>query len=691
MAGGFPLRVNGLRIFTSEALYQACRFPHRPEVQRLIIGQTSPMTAKMKSKPYRHDSRPDWDQVRVKIMRWCLRVKLAQNWKTFSELLLKTDDRPIVEESRKDGFWGARSVDERTFVGMNVLGRLLMELREAVKTSHKEMLLQVEPLAIPDFLLDGHPIQVVSAPDHKEPDSIYELTEREKRSAPATRGSSQASLFEQPAVKETSAAYLAVDRARVATFAHLKPYPTMKDSCVPWLGEIPKHWDINQGFSSFKEKQEKNTGMIETKVLSLSYGKVVVKPPEKLHGLVPASFETYQIVDPGEIIIRPTDLQNDKTSLRVGMARDRGIITSAYLCLRTMGPLIPEYGYLLLHAYDVKKIFYGMGSGLRQNLGFKDLKRMPVLSPPREEQSAITTFLAQFDRRITRLIRAKRRLIELLNEQKQAIIHRAVTRGLDPNAPLKPSGMKCLEEIPAHWKMLPLKRWVSAKITDGPHETPPLIDEGVDFVSAESMGDGYFDFERRRGFISQELHERYCQKCRPQRGDIFMCKSGATTGKVALVETDREFSVWSPLALIRADKRRVLPRLLFFVLQARYVQRQVQDTWSYGTQQNLSMGAMERLLILLPPLTEQHELLTVLKAELDTIESVTGIANRQIELLHEYRTRLIADVVTGQLDVRGVELPKLDETEMVEDREIGEEAEVDETGDSEEVADGDEQ
>ena len=101
----FPLHVQRTRIHTSEALYQACRFPHLPEVQRLIIGQASPMTAKMKSKPHRKDSRTDWDRVRVKVMRWCLRVKLAQNWEKFSELLGRTGDRPIVEESRKDDFW----------------------------------------------------------------------------------------------------------------------------------------------------------------------------------------------------------------------------------------------------------------------------------------------------------------------------------------------------------------------------------------------------------------------------------------------------------------------------------------------------------------------------------------------------------------------------------------------------------
>src|SRR5581483_637496 len=114
-------------------------------VQRLIIGQTSPMTAKMKSKPHRKDSRPDWDRVRVKVMRWCLRVKLAQNWAKFSELLLRTGDRPIVEESRRDEFWGAKPVDEQTLVGRNVLGRLLMELRETFKSEGHGAFRIVEP------------------------------------------------------------------------------------------------------------------------------------------------------------------------------------------------------------------------------------------------------------------------------------------------------------------------------------------------------------------------------------------------------------------------------------------------------------------------------------------------------------------------------------------------------------------
>lgn len=164
MASGYPLQINGVRILTTEALYQACRFPHMPEVQREIIGQHSPMTAKMKSKPYRKNSRLDWDEVRYKVMRWCLRVKLAQNYEEFGRLLLATRDRPIVEQSRKDDYWGAKLADEtgETLIGQNVLGRLLMELREKLKEDQDGRLKSVPTLDIPEFLLLGKPIDAVT-------------------------------------------------------------------------------------------------------------------------------------------------------------------------------------------------------------------------------------------------------------------------------------------------------------------------------------------------------------------------------------------------------------------------------------------------------------------------------------------------------------------------------------------------
>ncbi|MBE3119023.1 MAG: restriction endonuclease subunit S, partial [Candidatus Atribacteria bacterium] len=255
--------------------------------------------------------------------------------------------------------------------------------------------------------------------------------------------------------------------------ADLKPYPEYKESGLPWLGQVPRHWEMRPAFGAFVPTHERNLGMKEKTVLSLSYGRIIVKPPEKLHGLVPESFETYQIVNPGDIVIRTTDLQNDHTSLRVGMVRNRGIITSAYLALRVTDEVTPAFGYQFLNVWDMSKAIYGYGSGLRQNLDFSHFKRMPVMFPPPAEQAAIVRFLDWANGRLERSIRAKRKVIALLTEQKQAIIHRAVTRGLDPSIPLKPSGIPWLGDIPRHWEVLRAKylyREVDERSTDGSEE-----------------------------------------------------------------------------------------------------------------------------------------------------------------------------------------------------------------------------
>ncbi|WP_462136974.1 NADAR family protein [Candidatus Mycalebacterium sp.] len=162
MAAGFPLKVNGINIRTSEALYQACRFPDRSDLQQKIIDAYSPMTAKMLGKPFRQETRKDWDNVRIKIMSWCLRVKLAQNWDDFRDLLLKTGDSSIVEQSRRDSFWGAKADEKGKILhGMNVLGRLLMELREELKKKNFEKLKSTEPLDISNFFLLAKPIETV--------------------------------------------------------------------------------------------------------------------------------------------------------------------------------------------------------------------------------------------------------------------------------------------------------------------------------------------------------------------------------------------------------------------------------------------------------------------------------------------------------------------------------------------------
>lgn len=157
MAPGYIIEINNDRILTSEALYQACRFPNNPEIQKLIISQRSPMTAKDISKQYVELTRSDWDSERIKIMRWCLRAKLVYNWFTFGGLLESTDGKNIVEDSGKDLFWGAKRKDD-IFEGVNALGRLLMQLREQyIKLKGNETIL-LAPLNIPDFKFMGDPI-----------------------------------------------------------------------------------------------------------------------------------------------------------------------------------------------------------------------------------------------------------------------------------------------------------------------------------------------------------------------------------------------------------------------------------------------------------------------------------------------------------------------------------------------------
>ena len=239
----------------------------------------------------------------------------------------------------------------------------------------------------------------------------------------------------------------------------LPRYPEYKDSGVDWLGEVPAHWAINPFYSLASERTEPNSGMLEDNLLSLSYGRIVRKNIESNDGLLPESFETYQIVKPGDIVFRLTDLQNDKRSLRTAIVEEQGIITSAYLTAKPTGL---QSGYLshLLRAYDVTKVFYSMGGGLRQSMKFSDIKRLPTLAPSAEEQTSIATFLDRETAKIDGLIAEQEKLIALLAEKRQATISHAVTKGLNPDAPLKDSGVAWLGEVPAHWSVQTLQRCV---------------------------------------------------------------------------------------------------------------------------------------------------------------------------------------------------------------------------------------
>lgn len=472
----------------------------------------------------------------------------------------------------------------------------------------------------------------------------------------------------------------------------LSPYPDYKDSGVDWLGDIPAHWRIEPLFGEYEEKQVKNAGLIENTVLSLSYGRIVVKPVEKLHGLVPASFETYQIVDPGDIIIRPTDLQNDHTSLRIGFSQYRGIITSAYMCLRTCNDLSPEYGYHVLNVFDLTKAIYGYGSGLRQNLSFDYIKRVGVPVPPPDEQAAIVRFLDAAEVRIRLYIRVKQKLIKLLNEQKQAIIQQTVTRGLNPDAPMKDSGVAWLGEIPAHWEVAGLGLLTITRC-DGPFgsglKSTHYTDEGIRVIRLQNIGNGEFR-DKSKAYISPQ-HYATLGEHDVLQGDLLIAGLGdgdTPAGRACVAPEGIE------PAMVKADCFRFRLRTDFLVPM--YVAFQLSATaftasaiLSTGaTRQRINLSSTSSRAVAFPSVDEQNAIVSYIFDAIAPLEETIDVIREEIGLIGEYRTRLIADVVTGKVDVRGLafEMPEaFDESDLldVDEDELLEEDALEEMSDGE--------
>ena len=207
----------------------------------------------------------------------------------------------------------------------------------------------------------------------------------------------------------------------------LDPNVEMKDSGIAWVGYVPKHWILHPLYCYFAERKNKNALGLETNLLSLSYGKIIRKDINSNGGLLPESFNTYNIVEKDDIIIRPTDLQNDYNSLRTGICREHGIITSAYIAMKAIKPVSSEYFYYLLHSYDAMKVFYNMGSGVRQGLKFSEFSRLMVFEPPIYEQNAIVSYLKAKCDEIDLAIAEKKQQIETIEEYKKSLIFEYVT------------------------------------------------------------------------------------------------------------------------------------------------------------------------------------------------------------------------------------------------------------------------
>ena len=207
----------------------------------------------------------------------------------------------------------------------------------------------------------------------------------------------------------------------------LNPDAEMKDCGIEWIGRIPAHWEIHPVYFYFGERKNRNRLGLENNLLSLSYGRIIQKDINTSEGLLPESFNTYNIVEVGDIIIRPTDLQNDKRSLRTGLVKDHGIITSAYIALYPLKELDTRYFHYLLHSFDVMKVFYNMGNGVRQGLNFSEFSRLRIFEPSCEEQIAIANFLDAKCAEIDEIIIQKREQISTIEEYKKSLIFEYVT------------------------------------------------------------------------------------------------------------------------------------------------------------------------------------------------------------------------------------------------------------------------
>lgn len=424
-------------------------------------------------------------------------------------------------------------------------------------------------------------------------------------------------------------------------FAAITKYEAYKDSGIEWLGEIPSDWNLKPGFVAFSENKRDNKGMKESTVLSLSYGNIVIKPKEKLVGLVPESFETYQLVEPGDIIIRCTDLQNDKKSLRTGLAKDIGIITSAYINLKVGRNFEPRFLHYYLHALDTTKVIYKFGSGLRQNLSFLDFKRLPVFNITKATQIAIADHLDKITSKIDEAIAIKEKEIALLKERKKIIIHEAVTQGLNPNAPMKDSGVDWIGQIPKHWGAKRLK--YITKIVKR------IIGyEGPNVLSITQQGIKIKDIESGEGQLAMD----YSKYQVVNAGDYAMNHMDLLTGYVDISKFE---GVISPDYRVFINKsKEVDDEFLLSIFQLGYQQKVF---YRYG--QGVSLLGRWRFpadnfnnfFIPIPPKNEQTKIVSHVRKQWSRVDSSIGHLKQQIEKLKEYKTTLINSAVTGKIKV----------------------------------------
>ncbi len=432
--------------------------------------------------------------------------------------------------------------------------------------------------------------------------------------------------------------------------ADLRPYAEYKESGLPWLGQVPTHWGLipNRGLVR-RRKVLVGRRHGDYRLLSLTKQGVIVRDISTGKGKFSSDMGSSQEVRNGDLVFCLFDVP--ETPRTVGLARHDGMITGAYTVFESLGRGSSEYFELFYRAMDDRKLLSPLYSGLRNTIPAERFLGTKTPQPPPDEQAAIVRFLDWANGRLERVIRAKRKVIALLNEQKQAIIHRAVTRGLDPSVPLKPSGIPWLGDIPQHWEVRQLRHMGRLhKGVGGSKEDATL--EGVPCVRYGELYFHYRNFIRQpRGFVSTDTAAAYTSI---RFGDVLFAASGERVEEIG----KSAVNLYGGTAVCGGDIVIFRPTVaahaafLGYALDS-YGSAHQKATMCRGTTiKHIYPDELRGLWFCVPPLSEQEKIAASLDNELLGCDTAISRLEREIELLREYRTRLVADVVTGKLDVR---------------------------------------
>lgn len=451
-------------------------------------------------------------------------------------------------------------------------------------------------------------------------------------------------------------------------------YTDVINTDVAWLPQIPAHWQLQKIDALFTERK--------TKVSDKDYAPLSVTKkgilPQLEHAAKSNDSDNRKLVKAGDFVINS---RSDRKG-SCGVSKLDGSVSLINLVLTPRSKLNNDYVHYLLRNYRFSEEYYRNGRGIVADLWttrYSEMRTILLPVPPRAEQDQIVRFLDWKVSEINKLIVIRRKEIQEFNQLKNTVITKTVTTGLKREE-LCGTDNSYYRMIPKGWRLTKTLRVLSQPLTDGPHTTPQLYEEGIPFVSAEavSCGNGKIDFNHIRGFISQDFYEECCKKYVPKIDDIYMIKSGATTGRVSIVDTDRIFTIWSPLAVFRCNQEVMLPRFLFYAMQALPYQQQVQDGWSYGTQQNIGMRVLEQLKLAYPDVTEQEKIACYLDDKCDMLDKAIQLAESKIKALQELKSTIISDVVTGKIDVRNVTVPEYEHVDDFVDDDCENHEETDE-------------